>query len=78
MTEHRRRIDQIMEPSFVDGLGDLSLDELRDRRRMCDDVENELSYYRRMLHGRMDLLRRLVRRRVSYMKIAGEPWSKNM
>ena len=63
MTEHRRRIDQIMEPSFVDGLGDLSLDELRDRRRMCDDVENELSYYRRMLHGRMDLLGFELRRR---------------
>ena len=63
MTEHRRRIDQIMEPSFVDGLDALSLDELRDRRRMCDDVENELSYYRRMLHGRMDLLGFELRRR---------------
>jgi hypothetical protein len=63
MTEHRRRIDQIVEPGFVEGLTDLSLDELRDRRRMCDDVENELSYYRRMLHGRMDLLGFELRRR---------------
>ncbi len=63
MTEHRRRIDQIIEPVFVEGLDELSLDGLRDRRRMCDDVENELSYYRRMLHGRMDLLGFELRRR---------------
>ncbi|MBT8164342.1 MAG: hypothetical protein KJP22_14840 [Acidimicrobiia bacterium] len=63
MTEHRRRIDQIIEPDFVVGLEELSLDDLRDRRRMCDDVENELSYYRRMLHGRMDLLGFELRRR---------------
>lgn len=63
MTEHRRRIDQILEPEFVEGIDELSLDALRDRRRMCDDVENELSYYRRMLHGRMDLLGFELRRR---------------
>ncbi len=63
MTEHRRRTDQIMESDFVDGLADLSLDSLRDRRRLCDEVENELSYYRRMLHGRMDLLGFELRRR---------------
>lgn len=63
MTEHRRRIDQILEPAFIEDLDGLSLDDLRDRRRMCDDVENELSYYRRMLHGRMDLLGFELRRR---------------
>ena len=63
MTEHRRRVDRIQEPEFVEGLEELGLDELRDRRRMCDDVENELSYYRRMLHGRMDLLGFELRRR---------------
>ena len=61
--EHRRRIDRILEEDFVTGLGDLPLDELRDRRRMCDEVENELSFYRRMLHGRMDLLAFELRRR---------------
>ncbi len=63
MTEHRRRIDQIVEPEFVEGLVELSLDILRERRGMCDAVENELSYYRRMLHGRMDLLGFELRRR---------------
>lgn len=61
--ENRRRIDQILDPGFVEGLGDLALDEVRRRRQMCDDVGNELSYYRRMLQGRMDLLAFELRRR---------------
>ncbi len=56
MTDKRRRIDQITDPKFLADLESLSIDLLRERRRLCDEVENELSYYRRMLHGRMDLL----------------------
>lgn len=63
MSDDRRRIDQIVHEDFVADLGSLSVDVLRERRRMCDDVENELSYYRRMLHGRMDLLLFELRRR---------------
>ena len=61
--EHRRRIDRIRDETFLVGLEAVDLDELRDRRRMCDELENELSYYRRMLHGRMDLLAFELRRR---------------
>jgi hypothetical protein len=63
VAENRRRIDQISDPAFVEGLVALDLDTLKDRRRMCDELENELSYYRRMLHGRMDLLAFELRRR---------------
>ncbi len=63
MSDNRRRIDQIVDEDFVADLGSLSLDLLRERRRLCDQVENELSYYRRMLHGRMDLLLFELRRR---------------
>jgi hypothetical protein len=59
----RRRIDQIQDAGFLTGLGGLPLDELRSRRAMCDDLDVELSYYRRMLHGRMDLLAFEMRRR---------------
>ncbi|MFQ5967003.1 MAG: aerial mycelium formation protein [Acidimicrobiia bacterium] len=59
----RRRLDQVLEPSFVADLDAVDLDELRDRRAQADDVETELSYYRRMLHGRMDLLAFEMRRR---------------
>lgn len=61
--KQRRRIDQIRDPAFIDDLRDISLDELRQRRAMCDSVDTELSYYRRLLHGRMDLLAFELRRR---------------
>jgi len=61
--DSRRRIDRIRDEAFLADLDSADLDQLRERRRMCDDLENELSYYRRMLHGRMDLLAFELRRR---------------
>lgn len=63
VTEERRRIDQVRDPGFLAGVDDLDLDEVRRRRSMCGDLDVELSYYRRMLHGRMDLLAFEMRRR---------------
>lgn len=63
MTQQRRRIDQVMEATFTQDLEDVAIDELRERRVVCDDLDTELSYYRRMLHGRMDLLDFELRRR---------------
>lgn len=61
--QSRRRIDQVLDPDFVAGIDDLDLDDLRSRRQLAGEVENELSYYRRLLHGRMDLIRFEQRRR---------------
>ncbi len=63
MTPQRRRIDQVLDPEFVSDLSEADLDTLRERRSVTDEVETELSYYRRMLHGRMDLLAFEARRR---------------
>jgi hypothetical protein len=60
---HRRRIDQALDPEFTSGLDELDLEELRGRRALCSDLELELSYQRRLLHGRMDLLAFEMRRR---------------
>jgi hypothetical protein len=54
--EHRRRIDILLDPDYLIDLESVGLATLRDRRRMADEVETELSFYRRLLHGRMDLL----------------------
>jgi hypothetical protein len=61
--QSRRRIDQVLDPEFVSDVAELDLDELRVRRSLAGDVENELSYYRRLLHGRMDLIRFELKRR---------------
>lgn len=63
MSSHRRRTDIIADPSFVADLTDLDVATLRSRRRMCLDVERELSYHRRLLHGRLDLIDFEQRRR---------------
>ncbi len=60
---NRRRIDRVQDPVFLSGLEDLGDEEVRERRVMCDDLDVELSYYRRMLHGRMDLIAFEMRRR---------------
>lgn len=61
--QQRRRIDQALSEDFAEGIEELSLDEVRRRRDMAEEVERELSYYRRLLHGRMDLLAFELRRR---------------
>lgn len=61
--QHRRRIDQVRDAQFTADLGSLSLDQLRERRAILDQLDTELSFYRRILHGRMDLLSFEMRRR---------------
>lgn len=58
-----RRIDTVLEPEFIVGLDAIDLEELRARRDTAEDVETQISYYRRLLHGRMDLLNFELRRR---------------
>ena len=51
-----RRIDRIRDPAFVDALGDLSLDDLRERRDECMAEREYLSLLRRLLQGRAEIL----------------------
>jgi hypothetical protein len=53
----RRPIDRILAPGFADALGELSFADLRERRRLVEQEEVDLSYARRLLQGRLDLLR---------------------
>ncbi|MDQ1294598.1 MAG: hypothetical protein QG608_2483 [Actinomycetota bacterium] len=61
MTEYvpggRRRIDRVLAPAFLEGLAGLDLQQIRDRRTDADQEEADLSYARRLLQGRIDLLR---------------------
>lgn len=53
----RRRIDKVLAPDFAADPAGLPLDELRARRREAEQEEADLSYVRRLLQGRMDILR---------------------
>jgi transposase len=63
VSEKRRRIDIVLESAYVENLDQVDLDELRRRRDTAEDVEAQISYYRRLLQGRMDLLDFEMRRR---------------
>ena len=52
----RRRVDHVLAPEFLEGLSDLPLADLRARRREAEQEEADLSYLRRMLHGRMSII----------------------
>lgn len=58
-----RRIDRILAPGFSRGLRDLDMDEIRRRRDMCRAEREYLSYLRRLLQGRRDILRDELDRR---------------
>jgi hypothetical protein len=57
MAGGRRRIDRVLSDGFLDRLTLLSLDEVRGRRREAEQEEADLSYLRRLLQGRLDLVR---------------------
>src|SRR5207247_8913290 len=57
-----RRIDRVRDPAFIVGLGDLSLDDLRDRRDECMAEREYLSLLRRLLQGRAEILQAKIER----------------
>lgn len=59
----RRRIDRVLAPDFAVGLEKLPLVELRARRDEAAQEETDLSYLRRLLHVRIDLVHAERRRR---------------
>jgi hypothetical protein len=52
----KRALDRILDSSFVADLPELPLEVLRARREEAEREEAWLSYVRRMLHGRIDIL----------------------
>jgi hypothetical protein len=62
-SQRRRRYEAIAEPSYVEDLNGRSLENLRSLRDECRDVENEISFERRLCHARIDILRAEMERR---------------
>ena len=58
-----RRIDRVLAEDYLFGLGDLLLQEVRDLRGEAEQEEVDLSYIRRMIQGRLDIVRAELNRR---------------
>jgi hypothetical protein len=59
----RRRIDRVLGPDFATDLDRLPLADLRQRRDEAAQEETDLSYLRRLLHARIDIVKAEQRRR---------------
>ncbi|MGH3759791.1 aerial mycelium formation protein [Actinophytocola sp.] len=60
----RRRIDRVLAPDYVADLNKLELTEVRARRDDAAQEETDLSYLRRLLHARIDIVKAEQQRRV--------------
>jgi hypothetical protein len=49
-------IDELLAPGYLEGLAQLPMDELRGRRDTCTEAEVSLSYVRRVVQGRLDIV----------------------
>ena len=59
-----RRIDRVLSEGYLDGLAELPLAAVRDMRKDAEQEEADLSYLRRLLQGRVDIINaELARRR---------------
>ena len=64
MTQGRhRRIDRVLAEDYLDGLATLPLEQVRELKREAEQEEVDLSYLRRVLQGRLDILRAELARR---------------
>ena len=62
-TGGNRRIDRVLSEDFLGDAATLSLAELRARRDDAEQEEADVSYLRRLVQGRMDILRAELARR---------------
>lgn len=60
-----RRIDRVLAGDYLDGLTTLPLDDVRHRRAEAEQEEADLSYLRRLVQGRLDILQAERERRAS-------------
>ena len=59
----KRRIDRVLAPGFARDLGELSIEELKGRRDDALAEREYLSLLRRLVHGRLDIVRLEAKRR---------------
>jgi hypothetical protein len=58
-----RRIDRVLAEDFLERVHEVPLEELRTMRAEAEQEETDLSYLRRLLQGRLDIMRAEQRRR---------------
>ena len=65
MSGNQRHDDRIFDDGFIKDVESMSMDDLRGRKGECAELEAELSYARRLLQGKLDIVRHETERRVA-------------
>lgn len=63
MPHGNRRIDRVLADDYLERIGVASMAELREMRHEAEQEETDLSYIRRLVQGRMDIIRAELSRR---------------
>ena len=61
--EGRRLSEKVSDETYLEGIGDKAIEELRSMRDECREAENEISFERRLCQARIDILTAEVSRR---------------
>jgi hypothetical protein len=64
MPSPQDNLSRLLDPTYLDGVGDLSVDDIRRMRAECQEAEASLSYLRRLIQGRMDIVHAYIDRPV--------------
>jgi hypothetical protein len=62
MPSTQEDLDRLLAPTYLDGVDTLALDDIRRMRVECQEAEASLSYLRRLIQGRMDIVHAYVAR----------------
>jgi hypothetical protein len=57
------KIEEILAPGYLTGIEQLPIELVRQRRHDCQEVEGSLSYVRRLVQGRLDIVMAELQRR---------------
>ncbi|MDQ3646644.1 MAG: hypothetical protein M3345_06885 [Actinomycetota bacterium] len=63
MEERRRLAEKVVDPSFLEGMSSMTLDQIREMRDEARDAETEVSFERRLCQARIDILAAELKRR---------------
>jgi hypothetical protein len=62
MPSTQEDLDRLLAPTYLDGVDALALDDIRRMRAECQEAEASLSYLRRLIQGRMDIVHAYMER----------------
>lgn len=63
MTRLDRELERVLDPAYLSGLADRSLDDIRAMRAECQAAETAVSFLRRLAQGRLDIIHACLDRR---------------